>query len=507
MELPDNPILVGCYPDPSVCRVGDDYYLVTSTFEYFPGLPVFHSTDLVEWTQLGHALDRTNQLDLSTVPSSGGLFAPTIRHHEGTWYIACTLVHGEGRQGNFVLTADDPAGPWSDPTWIDGADGIDPSLFFDTDGRLWMCGTRLSATPLWHDQTDVWLRELDPVTLDVVGNEILLWHGALEGAIWAEGPHLYRRNGWYYLLASEGGTEFDHALSVARSRSVDGPYIGHTANPVLTHRTLGHAHPVSAVGHADLGETADGEWFAVLLASRPYGGGYHANLGRETYIVAVEWENDWPVFAPGVGQVRATAPEESPEPRMPTPLEWTQVRTADSGFATVDQAAGAVTLEARPGPFSRVATPAFIGVRQRHKSVAFRATLDTATLVGPPTPSTAGLAARQSESAHLMLTVTGGAEAAAAVALRTTGGASEVIGRVPLEEGPVTLEIRAELQDYRLWVETGGRRVLVASVDGRFLSSQVAGGFLGVWLGLVAMGDPAQLVEFTGITYGRAIDG
>ena len=503
MRLPDNPVLAGCYPDPSICRVGEDYYLVTSTFEYFPGLPVFHSTDLVEWTQIGHAFDRTGQLDLSTVPSSGGLFAPTIRHHRGTWYLVCTLVHGTGRRGNFVLTASDPAGPWSDPVWLDEVDGIDPSLFFDDDDRLWLCGTRLSATPLWTDQTDVWLRELDPVTFATIGAETLLWHGALDGAVWAEGPHLYKRNGWYYLLASEGGTEFNHALSVARSREISGPYIGHRANPVLTHRALGHRHPVTAVGHADLAETPDGEWFAVLLASRLHGDGYHAQLGRETFMVDVEWEDDWPVFAPRVGQVRVTAETSAPARRMPSRFEWTQVRTGDPDFAVVDPVAGTVSLRPSPAPLTDATTPAFLGVRQRHPVAAFRATLDP-SLLDAGTPGTrAGLAVRQSEASHLQLLVASG-EQSTAVVVRTDGGITVELASAAVPNGPVTLEIDAHLPDYRLWVETGGTRLLLASVDGRFLSSQVAGGFLGVWLGVIATSGSPRPVEFTEIGYGGA---
>ncbi|WP_157601941.1 glycoside hydrolase family 43 protein, partial [Promicromonospora kroppenstedtii] len=298
-----NPILPGCYPDPTICRVGAEYYLVTSTFEYFPGLPVFRSRDLVHWEQIGHAVDRPGQLDMQGIASSGGLYAPTLRHHDGTFWLVCTLVDQQdsSRGGNFVLTATDPAGPWSDPVWL-GEDGIDPSLFFDDDGRVWLHGTRLAREPEWHDQTEVWLRELDPATMRLAGPEHVLWRGAVLGAVWAEGPHLYRVDGTYYLLAAEGGTEFHHAISVARSDSVTGPYVGNRANPVLTHRHLGRDVDVVGVGHADLVEAPDGSWWAVLLGMRPYGG-YHYNLGRETFLVPVTWEDGWPVFAPGQGRV------------------------------------------------------------------------------------------------------------------------------------------------------------------------------------------------------------
>ena len=297
----DTPVLPGCYPDPSICRVEDDYYLVTSTFEYFPGLPIFHSRDLVHWRQLGHAIDRPAQLDLSGVLSSGGLYAATLRHHDGVFYLVNTLVQAcDGAQGgNYLLTAGDPAGPWSDPVWLTDAEGIDPSLFFDDDGRAWYVGARPSREPAWEGQTDTWLRELDITTLQLAGPEHVLWHGALLGAVWAEGPHLYKVDGRYYLLAAEGGTEHNHAVSVARADEVTGPYAGNPGNPVLTHRNLGRGYPIVATGHADLVQLPDGEWWAVLLAMRPYGG-YHCNLGRETFLVPVVWEDGWPVFAPGL---------------------------------------------------------------------------------------------------------------------------------------------------------------------------------------------------------------
>ena len=350
-ELPTacNPVLPGCYPDPSICRVGDDYYLVTSSFEYFPGLPVFHSHDLVHWRQLGHAIDRAEQLDLSEVPSSGGLFAATLRHHDGVFYLVNTLVHaGAGVPGgNFLLTALDPAGPWSDPVWLDDADGIDPSLFFDDDGRAWYVGTRPSPEPAWDGQTDVWLRELDLSSLRLTGPERVLWHGALLGAVWAEGPHLYKVDGRYYLLAAEGGTAHHHAVSVARADEVTGPYVGNPANPVLTHRHLGRDHPIVGTGHADLVQLPDGGWWAVVLAMRPYGG-YHYNLGRETFVVPVVWQDGWPVFAPGTGQVTACVvpPPLAPHPWSAQPardefrrpdldLRWNALRGPASAFAAV----------------------------------------------------------------------------------------------------------------------------------------------------------------------------
>src|SRR5512134_979340 len=169
-----NPILPGFYPDPSICRVGGDYYLVTSTFEYFPGLPIFHSRDLIHWRQIGHVLDRPSQLDLDEVRPSAGLYAPTIRHHNGTFYVINTLVDGKTGKGNFVVTATQPQGPWSEPYWLD-ADGIDPSLFFEDDGKCWYVGTHLHEEGHYTGHTEIFLQELDLEKMKLVGEATVLW--------------------------------------------------------------------------------------------------------------------------------------------------------------------------------------------------------------------------------------------------------------------------------------------------------------------------------------------
>jgi xylan 1,4-beta-xylosidase len=493
MQLePDRPVLSGTYPDPSICRVGDDFYLVTSTFEYFPGLPIFHSTDLVTWSQIGHVVDRVEQLDLTAVASSRGLYAPTIRHHDGTFYVVCTLVEGTGRSGNFVMTATDPAGPWSDPTWLDAV-GFDPSLYFE-DGRAWYVGTRLSEKPQWFHQAEVFLRELDLATMSLIGDERVLWHGAVEGAVWAEGPHIYHVGEYYYLVASEGGTEDHHAISVARSTHITGPYEGTKGNPIFTHRHLGMNHPIACVGHCDLVEAPDGQWWAFLLASRPVGG-FHANLGRETFAVPVDWELGWPVFAPGVGQLatvegaRHLPPTTSDVEHVAPPLAWTQLRTARTGFATVT--GDTVTLSPSTVTMADESTPSFLGVRQRHHECSFSAEL------APTVGVSAGLVVRQSEACHLTFFVDDGTATVTVV----DHGASTVVA-THAAKGVVTLEVAIAGQDYELWLSTAGDRSRLAVVDGRFLSPQSSASFVGVWLGVAAIGaDDAAPVTFTGVTY------
>ncbi|MCC6498332.1 MAG: family 43 glycosylhydrolase, partial [Propionibacteriaceae bacterium] len=415
MSVVDNPILAGCYPDPSICRVGADFYLVNSTFEYLPGLPVWHSTDLVSWELIGHVVTRAGQLDYDNIASSGGLYAPTIRHHDGSFWVVCTLVdqNDASRGGHFLMTATDAAGPWSDPVWLD-ADGIDPSLFFDDDGRIWVHGTRLVREPQWHHQTEVWLREFDPVAEALVGPEHILWNGAMLGVVWAEGPHLYKVDGTYYLLAAEGGTEFHHAVSVARSASVTGPYEGNRCNPILTHRHLGRGVDVVGPGHADLVQAADGSWWAVLLAMRTYGG-YHYNLGRETFLVPVVWEDGWPVFAPGEGRVpaRVEVPFAGglPSPAgaeqraglvPPDDLRWTSLRRPASEFAVAH--GDGWRLRVRPDTLADATTPAFLGIRQQHRDVDVRAVLRAALHPGEEM----GVVIRQSEDDHVRLAVSAG---------------------------------------------------------------------------------------------------
>ncbi|SET34873.1 glycoside hydrolase family 43 protein [[Clostridium] polysaccharolyticum] len=280
----NNPVIAGFHPDPSICRVGDDFYLVNSTFEYFPGIPVYHSKDLVNWQQIGHCITRNEQLALSKgQPNGSGLFAPAIRYHDGIFYVICTNVtYDDTYGGNFIVWSENPEGDWSDPVYID-AQGIDPSLFFDEDGKVYYTGTN----------NGIYLCEINPKTGEILGEKQYIWEGS--GGSNPEGPHIYKKDGWYYLLISEGGTEYGHMITMARSEKIAGPYVACEKNPVLTNRSLDT--PVKAVGHADLVDDADGNWWAVCLGIRPLGYPFRHNLGRETMLVPVTWESgEWPLF-------------------------------------------------------------------------------------------------------------------------------------------------------------------------------------------------------------------
>ena len=250
-----NPILQGFHPDPSITRAGDEYYLVNSTFAWFPGIPVFRSRDLVNWTQIGNAIDRPDMLDFGRLGLSRGVFAPAIEHHDGIFYILNTCVDCGG---NFVITARDPAGPWSDPVWLPDLEGaIDPSLFFDDDGKAWIVNNGPPVgTPRYDGHRAIWIQEFDPRTLRTTGPRNVLVDGGVDPStnpIWIEGPHIIKRDGHYFLICAEGGTAEGHSQVVLRGDRPTGPYTPYSGNPILTQRDLprDRPFPITSAGHAD----------------------------------------------------------------------------------------------------------------------------------------------------------------------------------------------------------------------------------------------------------------
>ena len=295
----NNPIIPGSYPDPSICRVGNDYYIVNSSFEYFPGLPIHHSKDLVNWNLIGYGLHRDDQcsgeMNLVDVQTDGGIHAPSIRYHDGLFYIITTNVYSPGPQQptemiNFIITAEQVEGPWSNPHIIEGAPGIDPDIIFD-DGKVWYVGTHVPEKPNFNGEGEIWLQELDLDDWSLKGERYFLWRGALYYGTWAEGPHIYKRNGFYYLLIAEGGTSLEHAVMVSVSDNVKGPYVPNARNPILTSRHLSNDYWVNSIGHADLLELADGRWYMVALGIRSEIDTY-SNMGRETHLIPVTWEEE-----------------------------------------------------------------------------------------------------------------------------------------------------------------------------------------------------------------------
>jgi xylan 1,4-beta-xylosidase len=490
----NNPILPGFYPDPSICRVEEDYYLVVSSFAYYPGVPIFHSRDLVNWVQIGHVLDRPSQLALDGQGQSKGIFAPTIRCHDGVFYMITTNV---GKGGNFLVTATDPAGPWSDPYYLK-TPGIDPSLFFDDDGKVYYVGTRPAPEgEKYFGNWEVWLQEFDLSTMTVIGEAYSLWRGALRDAVWPEGPHIYKVQDRYYLLIAEGGTGHEHGVSIARSEVVTGPYVSNSGNPILTHRHLGKDYPVVNVGHCDLVETQNGDWWSIGLASRIYGG-YYRNLGRETFLLPVSWEDGWPIMSPGSGKLEMTYPmPDLPEIKTHIPsacdhfdteqlaYSWCLLRTPREAFYSLIERPGYLSLKLRPERITELANPSFVGRRQQHIHFAASTLME---FTPQHEGEVAGIVLLQSNEYHFSFVCSRKGNEHVIRLLKCVGGEEQVLKELQIELSRIYLRVEAHGQDYSFYYgpNSASYMALIENVDGRILSTDVAGGFVGTVMGLYA---------------------
>ena len=315
-----NPILTGYHPDPSICRKGDDFYLINSSFEWFPGIPIHRSKDLVNWELIGYAMKDPAECPKGKINT----FAPTIRYHDGLFYIIVTCP---GAGGNFYLTAKDPAGDWSAPAMLPDAPGIDPSIFWDDDDKCYYIGQTHADKREWIGHNTIWIQELDLKQGKLVGERKNLTEGHASNAMWTEGPHLYKIDGRYILLVAEGGTGYYHAVTIFHSENLWGPYKPDHANPILTHRNLGINYPVFAVGHADFVDTPNGEWWMVSLGKRLHNG--HTYLARETFLSPMKLERREPSIRETgssyntiiVNEGKGTVPKVAKRPNLP----WTPV--------------------------------------------------------------------------------------------------------------------------------------------------------------------------------------
>jgi len=517
MAIAKNPVLSGFYPDPSACAVGDDYYIVNSSFSYFPGLPIMHSKDLANWEQIGNVLDRESQLPLEKAGISRGLFAPTIRYNDknGLFYVICTNV---SYGGNFIVTATNPAGPWSEPHFIEGADGIDPSLFFDEDGKCYYIGTHPNPDGCRYDgDWFIYIQELDIENFKLVGEHKNVWNGAMRGVHWPEGPHLYKIGDYYYIIHAEGGTGPEHAISVARSKEVFGPYEGNFCNPIFTHRHLGVRYPIKYVGHGDLFQAANGEWFMVMLAVRPSNG--FTTMGRETFLAKVIWENDWPVVNPGAGvlskelntKLEEFIPEtaETSRPNVDKVYdfkkmeafgpEWLSLRKNTSDFAKFTE--NGLLLKCGEDNLAGDGTPSYVCIRQDSHVFEAKASFYTDNLnMG----TRAGIAYVQNERFHLKFEVT---ECKVRVIL-VNDGKEEVYSEQKYMFSPANLILKVDGVKANLFVLTDtGVEPIVRNLDISALSTEVAGGFVGCTVGIYATdGDEREnpvYAEFNSFEYTR----
>ncbi|MCR1950736.1 glycoside hydrolase family 43 protein [Clostridium sp. DSM 100503] len=491
--LMKNPILKGFYPDPSICVVEEDFYLVNSTFAYFPGVPIFHSKDLVNWNQIGNVLDRNSQVNLNDIEHSQGIYAPTIRYNNGTYYLITTNVT---RGGNFIVTSQNPSGPWSDPYIIEGAEGIDPSLFFDEDGRAYYIGTRPNRKGVkYNGDWYIWIQEIDLINMKLVGESHDVWNGAMKNVIWPEGPHLYKKDGYYYLMIAEGGTGPDHCITIARSKFIYGEYENNPRNPIITHRHLGKDYPIKHVGHGDLVRTKDDEWFIVMLASRQVDG--HCNLGRETFLAKVDWEDGWPIINKGKGILQLEQEIPTNEFKIEDKEKcyhfygdrldhrFLFLRNPSNNLYSLTERKGALRLYLKEENLNDLGNPAYIGLRQEE----YKFLASTMIEFEPKNEhESAGLAIIQSNNYNLRFeySIVNKDKVLRIIALKD--GKEEVVKQVFLDSENVFLKIIGRDLKLDFYYSNDGIKyyLLEEGFDIRYLSTEVAGGFVGCTIGMFA---------------------
>ncbi len=481
------PIIAGFHPDPSVCRVGDEYFLVCSTFTYFPGVPIFRSTNLLDWEQIGNVLDRPSQLDLSDTRGwdSLGIYAPTLRHHADRFWMVTTVLTDHGKR-TILVNASEATGPWSDPVLVD-VPGIDPDLAWDDEGTCWV-----------HSSSGgIERTSIDPATGSALSSSESTWSGT--GMKAPEAPHLFEREGIWYLVIAEGGTERGHAVSIARSRSPLGPWTPNPRNPILSHRSTDWS--IQNTGHADFVQAADGSWSMVFLGVRPRGisPGFHV-LGRETFLATVEWVDGWPVVEVAVpsedhgaagGPVTMSVERDDFDGKT-LDARWISLRRPPAEFASLDDQPGRLTLDGGEDTLDEP-EPAMLGRRQQHHG--FRAT----ALVDAGSSEESGMVLRVDDSHHFEVALTGGE-----VTVRARiGPLSSVVASIAHPRTSAVLMIEAARgsmgPDEILlgFQDSAGNWKHLACLDGRYLSTEVAGGFLGRVVGVYSRGGVGAFDWFT----------
>ncbi|MBD8871333.1 glycoside hydrolase family 43 protein [Rhodanobacter sp. DHB23] len=498
-----NPVLAGFSPDPAVARVGDRYYLANSSFAYFPGIPVYESGDLVHWTLRSHVVERRDEMDFDGVDMSRGIFAPSISWHDGRFYVIAVAID---RGGTFIASARDAAGPWSNPTWLHGIGGIDPSLFFDDDGKAYVVYNDVPAEgSRYPGHRAIWIQPFDIARLAPVGPRGMLLDGGVDPSahpIWIEGPHLYKRDGWYYLMCAEGGTGPQHSEVVLRSRSVSGPYVAYAQNPILTQRDLpaDRANPIVDAGHADLVQMDDGSWWSVFLASRAYGG-THYNTGRETFLLPVTWKDGWPVILPhhtAIPQI-VPGPHAMPHDVAQAPhsgnftwrddfdkpvldASWLYVRVPKQGWADVLSHPGKLAIHPLADDLDTPRNPSYLARPQQHMDFDASVTLEVPGQQGIE----AGIATFQNSHDWFTLGVRRDDGTLHIVLRHCRGDDKKSLASVDVPAGTRTLSLRisADGGDYAFAYRAGQDwQWLLRHVDGTVLSTDVAGGFIGTTIG------------------------
>ncbi|MBQ4640472.1 MAG: family 43 glycosylhydrolase [Clostridia bacterium] len=469
-----NPVITGFYPDPSVCEARGKYYLVTSSFQYFPGVPLFESEDLINWTQIGHVLTRPSQVHLAHVPSSGGVFAPTIRYHDGRFYMVTT---NDTTHENFYVWTDDIYGEWSDPITIDQG-GIDPSLLFD-EGHVYFISNGADDRGVGG----VTQCEIDIATGKKLTESRCIWQG--NGGRYLESPHMYHLNGWYYLLAAEGGTEYGHMVVLARAQTPWGPFANCPGNPILTNRNKAPGI-IQGIGHGDLIRARDGSWYLMSLGFRqihmwmPF---HH--LGREVFLTPVRFEkNGWLScgndgtteeyydIASDVPQMRKT---EYTFENTAWQVDWCALRFPDWNNYTFGQ--DHLLLRAGRDTLDDMASPTFLALRQKAFRMEYRVTAVSHGGEG-------GVSVYGTESEHYDLFLREGDKGCEAVLKLNIGGIRHEQAVLPLKGKEAELIIRSDSIHYHFFVRENGEETCLGSAQSKFLSNEISTTFTGVVLGL-----------------------
>jgi alpha-N-arabinofuranosidase len=503
-----NPILPGWYSDPSICTNGKDYFMVTSTFVYFPGVPIFHSNDLVNWKQIGHVLDRESQLvNMIGQHTSGGIFAPAISYnpYNQTYYLITTNVGA----GNFFVKTKDPFGAWSDPIMLPEVQGIDPSFFFDDDGKVYIVNNDAPEGPAKYDgHRAIRVQEFDVNTEKTFGPRKVLVDGGIhpeEKPVWIEGPHIYKINGQYYLMAAEGGTGPDHSEVILRSDFPMGPYKAWDKNPILTQRGLdpNRMNPITCAGHADMVQTPKGDWWAVFLACRPIDGKFE-NLGRETFLMPVRWSCDgFPFITQNKEAIPMIVKRKGVEREQENTfgnfsffddfdstrlgMEWMTLRTQAKDQYSLTDNQGCLSLSCADVSSTETKTPSFICRRIQHHKFECVTELNFSPA---DTTESAGLLMYKDERHQYYLAVglVDGKKNVALYKLSQSGVEVLATGAIGTTNRPIQLKVISQGTYFDFYYKTYNEqwKSLVANVDAHYLSTANSFGFTGTTIGMYA---------------------
>lgn len=484
----NNPVLRGMYPDPSVCRAGDKYYMVCSSFQFFPAVPLFESDDMVNWKQIGHCITRRSQLDLTGADKCSGIFAPTIRYHEGRFYMVTTeaLTHT-----NFYVYTDDIYGEWSEPIRVD-EEGIDPTLYFE-DGKTYFIGNGYDEET---GRSCILMSEIEVETGKKLSPSKPLWYGT--GGRFIEAPHLYKFGEYYYVLDAEGGTEYGHMVNYGRSKNMWGPFEPFPGNPVLTNRNLG-GYILQGAGHGDVIEDKDGNWWFMHLAFRQTGqwSTYH-HLGRECCLVPVTWKDGWFYMGDGTAQLSYDLPERKAASQklsytktfgnLELDKDWIYLRNYNKDRYHFEE--NGLRLDGVKDNLFEGELPTMAALRQcefcEEVSVTVKGVCEEA-----------GITVYMDERHHYDLYINGEGNAVLRLSI---GNLFKEIKEIPVKDNTATLKISASEYEYHFAVETAGETIPMGIGETRYLSSEVAGGFTGVVYGLYAVDTSGSSATFTDLS-------